>query len=246
MTSSGDNAGRNGPRWGHRPPAGESRTVGKGSYCVVGGGISGLTAAYRLRAATGDDTTITLFDPGDRLGGVLRTELVAGRPRRRRHGRAHQRRTRPPAELGTGQRSRGGRLGGRPVRRAGGGAVGGSAAGRGVRGLRGDDRAARSRPECGGGPRPRRRQLDRRGPAGFAAGHRSAPLICAAASRVTSASSVVVALAVPGDTAFRECSGVLVASGEQLRAKAITLSSRKWGLHGDVQFLRLSFGRFGD
>jgi oxygen-dependent protoporphyrinogen oxidase len=31
-----------------------------------------------------------------------------------------------------------------------------------------------------------------------------------------------------------------------LRAKAITLSSRKWGLQGDVQFLRLSFGRFGD
>src|ERR1700677_511758 len=80
MTSSGDNAGRNGPRWGHRPPAGESRPVGKGSYCVVGGGISGLTAAYRLRAATGDDTTITLFDPGDRLGGALRTERVAGRP----------------------------------------------------------------------------------------------------------------------------------------------------------------------
>ena len=49
------------------------------SYCVVGGGISGLTAAYRLRAATAD-ATITLFDPGDRLGGVLRTELVAGRP----------------------------------------------------------------------------------------------------------------------------------------------------------------------
>ncbi|HSS24583.1 MAG TPA: NAD(P)-binding protein, partial [Mycobacterium sp.] len=50
------------------------------SYCVVGGGISGLTAAYRLRAAAGGDATITLFDPGDRLGGVLRTELVAGRP----------------------------------------------------------------------------------------------------------------------------------------------------------------------
>ena len=50
------------------------------SYCVVGGGISGLTAAYRLRVAIGDDATITLFDPGDRLGGVLRTELVGGRP----------------------------------------------------------------------------------------------------------------------------------------------------------------------
>ncbi len=50
------------------------------SYCVVGGGISGLTAAYRLRAAAGGDASITLFDPGDRLGGVLRTELVGGVP----------------------------------------------------------------------------------------------------------------------------------------------------------------------
>jgi oxygen-dependent protoporphyrinogen oxidase len=57
---------------------------------------------------------------------------------------------------------------------------------------------------------------------------------------------VVVALAVPGDTPFPECSGVLVASGERLRAKAITLSSCKWGLTGDVQFLRLSFGRAGE
>jgi oxygen-dependent protoporphyrinogen oxidase len=73
-----------------------------------------------------------------------------------------------------------------------------------------------------------------------------APRSAAAASRITSASSVVLALAVPGDTAFPECSGVLVAGGEQLRSKAITLSSKKWGLQGDVQFLRLSFGRFGD
>jgi protoporphyrinogen/coproporphyrinogen III oxidase len=55
-----------------------------------------------------------------------------------------------------------------------------------------------------------------------------------------------VALAVPGDTAFPECSGVLAASGAQLRGKAITLSSRKWGVTGDLQFLRLSFGRFGE
>jgi oxygen-dependent protoporphyrinogen oxidase len=72
---------------------------------------------------------------------------------------------------------------------------------------------------------------------------------CAAASRITSASSVVVALAVPADTPLPECSGVLVATGEPLRAKAITLSSRKWGsagMKGEAQFLRLSFGRFGD
>ncbi|MDT5164869.1 MAG: protoporphyrinogen/coproporphyrinogen oxidase, partial [Mycobacterium sp.] len=48
------------------------------SYCVVGGGISGLTAAYRLRQTAGDEARITLFDPADRLGGVLRTEQVGG------------------------------------------------------------------------------------------------------------------------------------------------------------------------
>jgi oxygen-dependent protoporphyrinogen oxidase len=73
-----------------------------------------------------------------------------------------------------------------------------------------------------------------------------APRSVAAAARISSASSVVMALAVPGDTAFPECSGVLVATGERLRAKAITLSSRKWGVRGDAQLLRLSFGRFGD
>ncbi len=73
-----------------------------------------------------------------------------------------------------------------------------------------------------------------------------APRTCAAASRIRSASSVVVALAVPLDTPFPQCSGVLAASGEPLRAKAITLSSRKWGSRADTQLLRLSFGRFGD
>jgi oxygen-dependent protoporphyrinogen oxidase len=48
------------------------------SYCIVGGGISGLTAAYRLRQTIGDEASITLFDPADRLGGVLRTEQVGG------------------------------------------------------------------------------------------------------------------------------------------------------------------------
>ena len=48
------------------------------SYCVVGGGISGLVAAYRLRVSAGPDASITLFDPADRLGGVLRTERVGG------------------------------------------------------------------------------------------------------------------------------------------------------------------------
>ncbi|EFG73640.1 putative protoporphyrinogen oxidase, partial [Mycobacterium parascrofulaceum ATCC BAA-614] len=73
-----------------------------------------------------------------------------------------------------------------------------------------------------------------------------APASAAAADRITSASSVVVALAVPGDTPFPECSGVLVATGERLHAKAITLSSRKWGARGGAQLLRASFGRCGD
>ena len=49
-------------------------------YCVVGGGISGLVAAYRLRMRAGADADITLFDPADRLGGILRTERIAGQP----------------------------------------------------------------------------------------------------------------------------------------------------------------------
>lgn len=49
-------------------------------YCIVGGGISGLAAAYRLRVAAGPDVSITLLDPADRLGGVLRTERLGGQP----------------------------------------------------------------------------------------------------------------------------------------------------------------------
>ena len=49
-------------------------------YCVVGGGISGLVAAYRLRVTVGPEATITLLDPADRLGGILRTERIAGQP----------------------------------------------------------------------------------------------------------------------------------------------------------------------
>ncbi|GAA5114098.1 protoporphyrinogen oxidase [Haloechinothrix salitolerans] len=45
---------------------------------VVGGGIAGLTAAYRLRQALGDDAELTVFDAADRPGGKLRTESLAG------------------------------------------------------------------------------------------------------------------------------------------------------------------------
>ncbi|MBD0861414.1 protoporphyrinogen oxidase [Gordonia sp. zg691] len=45
---------------------------------VVGGGISGLTAAYRLRRALGPDARIDLFEAGGRIGGVLHTAIVGG------------------------------------------------------------------------------------------------------------------------------------------------------------------------
>jgi protoporphyrinogen/coproporphyrinogen III oxidase len=81
------------------------------------------------------------------------------------------------------------------------------------------------------------------------------PRTAAGARRIAVASTALVALALPGGTPLPEQSGVLVASGEQrgreeqrkhLRAKAITLSSRKWGRRGNVELVRLSFGRFGE
>jgi oxygen-dependent protoporphyrinogen oxidase len=73
-----------------------------------------------------------------------------------------------------------------------------------------------------------------------------APRAAAAARRIEVASTALVALALPGGTPLPNQSGVLVASGEPLRAKAITLSSRKWGQRGNVELVRLSYGRFGD
>ena len=352
------------------------------SYCVVGGGISGLVAAYRLRAAAGDDATITLFDPTDRLGGVLRTESVGGRPMDVGAEAFVLRRPEMPAllaELGlsarqlstTGARpliysgrelhplpagtvvgipstaasvaglvddatvaridaepsrpfawERGGdpavaelvgeRFGDQTVARSVdpllGGVYAGSAATIGLRAAapsvavaldRGapslTDAVRQGLPPATGAPvfgaidggyqvlldelfaraRPRwvRAAVQRldAGEPGWsllddtgARWHADAvilavpaprlallvrdvaPRASGAAGRIRSASSVVVALAVPADTAFPQCSGALVASGERLRAKAITLSSRKWGRPGDVQQLRLSFGRFGD
>jgi oxygen-dependent protoporphyrinogen oxidase len=73
-----------------------------------------------------------------------------------------------------------------------------------------------------------------------------APRSAAAAGRIAVASSVVLAMAVPAGTPFPPQSGVLVATGEGLHSKAITLSTRKWGRSGDAELLRMSFGRFGD
>jgi protoporphyrinogen/coproporphyrinogen III oxidase len=352
------------------------------SYCVVGGGISGLTAAYRLRMAAGDDASITLFEPGDRLGGILRTEQLGGRPMDLGAEAFVLRRPEMPAllaELGLSDR-RLGTTGARPLiysqrelhplpagtvvgipssaesvaglvdeatvariaaepgrpldwqpgsdpaaaelvgDRFGAqtvarsldpllsGVYAGSAATIGLRAAAPSVAAALDRgatsltdavrqglPPATGAPvfgaldggyqvlldelvargRPRwvRAAVDRLDPAGSGWALRDdtgaqwnadavilaipaprlarlisrvAPETHRAADRIASASAVVVALAVPGDTAFPECSGVLAASGEQLRGKAITLSSRKWGIPGELQFLRLSFGRFGD
>jgi protoporphyrinogen oxidase len=352
------------------------------SYCVVGGGISGLTAAYRLRAAAGDDATITLFDPADRLGGILRTERVGGRPMDLGAEAFVLRRPEMPAllaELGlsgrqlttTGARpliycdhqlhplpagtvvgipssaaSMAGlvdeatlaRIDAEPGRPLGwqpgadpavadlvgerfgpqvvarsvdpllSGVYAGSAATIGLRaaapGLAAaldggapslTDAVRRALPPATGAPvfgaidggyqvlldelvgrgRPRwvRAAVERLEPAdpGWsllddtgARWHADAvvlavpaerlaalldeiaPRTATAARRIQSASSAVVALAVPAETPFPPSSGVLIASGEPLRAKAITLSSQKWGTRGDTQQLRLSFGRFGD
>ncbi|ORB86547.1 protoporphyrinogen oxidase [Mycobacterium kansasii] len=349
------------------------------AYCVVGGGISGLTAAYRLRAAAGADATITVFDPGDRLGGILRTEVVGGQPMDVGAEAFVLRRPEVPAllaELGLveSQRATTGvrpliysgqqlhalpsgtvmgiptsasslaglvddatiaRIEGEPGRpfswRPGSdpavaelvadrfgeqtvarsvdpllcGVYAGSAATIGLRAAAPTVAAALDHgaasltdavrhglPAVGDGPvfgaldggyrvlvdelvarsraqwvRATVTQLEPgwavcddsggRWPADAVIlaipAPRLGPLVdeiaprsAAAARRITSASSAVVALAVPLDIPFPRCSGVLVASGERLRSKAITLSSRKWGPRGDTQLLRLSFGRFGD
>jgi protoporphyrinogen/coproporphyrinogen III oxidase len=50
------------------------------SVAVVGGGIAGLAAAYRLRRLLGPDAAITIIEQSDRLGGKLRTVELAGVP----------------------------------------------------------------------------------------------------------------------------------------------------------------------
>ncbi|MEU6559437.1 protoporphyrinogen oxidase [Nocardia nova] len=75
-----------------------------------------------------------------------------------------------------------------------------------------------------------------------------APGAAAAAGAIELSSSAVVALGLPADTALPDNSGILVATGESLRAKAFTLSSRKWTHLADrgLALVRASFGRFGD
>jgi oxygen-dependent protoporphyrinogen oxidase len=357
-------------------------TSAKHSYCVVGGGISGLTAAYRLRRTAGEQASITLFEPSDRLGGVLRTEQVGGvavdvgaeafvvrrpempalmaelglanqqlgttgaRPLIYSQARLHPLPTGTLNGIPSSAESMAGlvndatlariaaeqdqplnwrhgsdpavgdliadRFGEQVVARSVdpmlSGVYAGSAATIGLRAAAptlaaGLDAGATSVTEAvrqalssitagpifgavGGGYTVLVEELVRRGrfrwvpaaidgieaagrgwelrdtagehwhadavifavPAARLAGlvDKAAPRTAAAAGRIASASSAVLAMAVPRGIDFPQNSGVLVASGERLRAKAITLSSRKWGRRADVELLRLSFGRFGD
>ena len=352
------------------------------TYCVVGGGISGLAAAYRIRALAGPAATIVLFDPADRLGGVLRTETLAGQTMDIGAEAFIVRRPEVPAllaELGlsdrlitpTGVRTTifsQGRLHPLP-----GGTVNGipgsaealtglvdqatvariaAEPGRGMEWQPGSDPAVGAVVAGRFGEQVVSRSLDpmlsgvyagsaatigirsavpavaaaldagapslteavRRvlpsGPAGpvfgaIAGGYRVlldeltarsgaqwmqtaithiasegdgwtltdttggqwhadgvvlavaapqlptllegiAPRAAAAAARVPIASAAVLALALPSGTPLPPQSGVLVATGEALHSKAITLSTRKWGGDGRAELLRLSFGRFGD
>ena len=352
------------------------------TYCVVGGGISGLAAAYRLRVAAGPDAEITLFDPADRLGGVLRTEQVGGmtmdlgaeafitrrpevpallaelgltdrqvasagaRPLIYSQGRLHPLPTgtlqgvpanaesvaglvdeatvariadeprrplnwRPGADPSVAELI-GDRFGAQVVTRSVEplltGVYAGSAETIGVRAAfpalaAALDRGARSLTEAvrtalpppqpgpvfgaldGGytvlveelarraGVRWAQVGIERvaRSPRGWdlvddESGHWSAdavvlavpaprlarliehvaPRSAAIARAIPVASTALVALALPGGTPLPDQSGVLVAGGEALHTKAITLTSRKWGRRGNVELVRLSYGRFGD
>ncbi|MCH9668153.1 MAG: protoporphyrinogen oxidase [Actinomycetia bacterium] len=351
-------------------------------YCVVGGGISGLVAAYRLRVAAGPAASITVLDPAERLGGALRTESISGHPvdvgaeafvARRPEVSAllaelglsgkqiatsgarpliySQGRLHPlPADTVNGIPSRPAALSGlvddatirwmlqepsRPLRWSPGadpavgelvgerfgeqvvtrsvdpllsGVYAGSAATIGIRAAAPTVAAALDRgssslteavrmalPPPQSGPifgavdggytvlvdeLVRSSALDwvqvavrsiHRAPRGWEliddqGARRSAdavvlavpaprltalvadlaPRSAAAAAQIPVASAAVVALALPAGTPLPEQSGVLVADRGRLHAKAITLSSRKWGRRDNVEMVRLSFGRFGD
>lgn len=359
-----------------------TRGAEQATYCVVGGGISGLVAAYRLRVTLGDDADITLFEPADRLGGVLRTERLGGQPVDIGAEAFVARRPEVPAllaELGlagrqigtTGVRPLiysqarlhelprdtlngipskpssmaglvddatirrmvdeparpltwrpgadpavaelvGDRFGDQVVTRSVdpllAGVYAGSAATIGLRSAVPTlaavlDRGARNLtdavrealpPPAGpsvfgaidGGYAVLVDELVRRADVRWAQvgvdrlerwGSRwrliddeggdwhadavllavpaprlativaaVAPRTAAAARQIKVASTALVALALPGGTPVPDRSGVLVAASERLHAKAITLSSRKWGQRGNVELVRLSFGRFGD
>ncbi|GEP33901.1 protoporphyrinogen oxidase [Nocardioides szechwanensis] len=53
-------------------------SAGVPGVVVVGGGIAGLTAAYRISRGTAPAPDVTVLEAADRLGGKIRTELVDG------------------------------------------------------------------------------------------------------------------------------------------------------------------------
>jgi oxygen-dependent protoporphyrinogen oxidase len=71
---------RQGAGRGGRPGRATDGVVRPVHVAVVGGGISGLVGAYRLRTRLGPAARITLVERADRLGGVLRTVELAGVP----------------------------------------------------------------------------------------------------------------------------------------------------------------------
>lgn len=353
------------------------------TYAVVGGGISGLATAYRIRAAVGPEPAILLFDPADRLGGVLRTETLCGVPYDIGAEAFIVRRPEVPALLaelcladrqivptgvkttifsqgrlhplpagtlngipGSAESMTGlvdaatvARIAAEPDRpwqwRPGSdpavgdvvadrfgeqvvtrsldpmlsGVYAGSAATIGIRAAAPtlaaalDDGApnltaavrAALPPGAGGGPvfgaieggyRVLVEQLVARSglrwqPTAITGLHAAgggwelrddadgawhadavvvalpapraaellagpAPQSAAIAAGIPVASAAVLAMGLPAGTPFPPQSGVLVATGESLHAKAITLSSRKWGSRGEAELVRMSFGRFGD
>ncbi|MCS3780043.1 protoporphyrinogen oxidase [Tsukamurella ocularis] len=70
------------------------------------------------------------------------------------------------------------------------------------------------------------------------------PELGAAVGSIPAASSALVTMRLPEDVELPDLSGVLVASREQVSAKALTLSGRKWD-HLPGGTVRLSFGRLG-
>ncbi len=71
------------------------------------------------------------------------------------------------------------------------------------------------------------------------------PTAGAAAGGIDVASSVIVSLALPPDVELPNSSGVLVAAGEPLHAKAFTYTGVKWA-HTGGPVLRASLGRHGE
>jgi protoporphyrinogen/coproporphyrinogen III oxidase len=70
-----------------------------------------------------------------------------------------------------------------------------------------------------------------------------APVAAGEFGAIDSASVAIITLAFAGPLDQPAGSGLLVAAGERLATKAVTLSSQKWGLPGDVTVLRASVGR---